>query len=294
MDHERLNQDILNQMKMAREYHFLDMHVYTNALFSDHGVMLTKDIIYNHYSPGTVMEKDHHVHIFMWAVNIDMPNMIHMIRFISMCNNIVRRPVYIHIPKRMNNMLPGFNYTEDLDIILKGMEIGDGNHLRYKIIVEKNSNVTEFKYGDYIPIDGMRWGSTRFPNAKLLVSWDPHGYARPTFYNGKTESPVILDNKGTQLVDLPYKVGDTIYEVDLPKYGIITCKVLYVNAYNGPMAHVPGGPIVSDMNIGVEVIDGHGKGSEYAFDMEDIDKNIFRTREEAEVALRNKENCNES
>ena len=190
MDHERLNQDILNQMKMAREYHFLNMHVYTNALFSDHGAMLTEDIHYNHYSPGVVMEKEHHIHIFMYAVNTDMANILHMIRFISMCNNIVRRPVYIHIPKGMNNMLPGFNYTADLDSILKGIEI-DGKSLRYEIIAEKNSNVTEFKYGDYIPIEGMKWGSTRFPDAKLLVSWDPHGYARPTFYNGKIESPVF-------------------------------------------------------------------------------------------------------
>lgn len=176
MDHERLNQDILNQMKMAREYHFLDMHVYTNALFSDHGVMLTKDIIYNHYSPGTVMEKDHHVHIFMWAVNIDMPNMIHMIRFISMCNNIVRRPVYIHIPKRFRSEVGRIKR------ILNTVYC-DGRKIKYDIILENNTNVTKFfvQEAGYPGITPEEW---------LLICWDGRKYARPVYFlpvTNKTE-----------------------------------------------------------------------------------------------------------
>ena len=95
--------------------------------------------------------------------------------------------------------------------------------------------------------------------------------------------------KDGRLVVLPCKVGDMLYEVDLPEYGVIACKVLHIDAYNGPMAHVPGGPMVSAISIGVEVVEGHGKGSSYAFETSDFGKLVFLTREEAEAALKKKE-----
>ena len=82
------------------------------------------------------------------------------------------------------------------------------------------------------------------------------------------------------------KVGDILYEVDLPEYGVITCKVFSISYYNGPMFHVPGNEEVGSLTIEVEVIDGHGKGSSYNFEIEDFGKHVFLTREEAETALR--------
>ena len=68
------------------------------------------------------------------------------------------------------------------------------------------------------------------------------------------------DHDGRLIVE-PCKVGDTLYECDLPEYGVITCKVLSISYYNGPMFHVPGNEEVGSLTIAVEVIDGHGKGS---------------------------------
>lgn len=88
-----------------------------------------------------------------------------------------------------------------------------------------------------------------------------------------------------RLVVLPCKVGDTVYEIDHPDYGIIVCKVLRIDGYIGPMAHVPGNPMVSALSVGVEVVEGHGVGSSYAFEIEDFGKTVFLARPEAEVAL---------
>lgn len=100
--------------------------------------------------------------------------------------------------------------------------------------------------------------------------------------------------KDGRLVVLPCNVGDLLYEVDLPKYGVITCKVLRVGTYNGPAAHVEGNPMVSAVSVGVEVVEGHGKGSGYAFEAEDFGKTVFLTREEAEAALKKREADNET
>lgn len=82
-----------------------------------------------------------------------------------------------------------------------------------------------------------------------------------------------------RLAILPCKVGDTLYEIDLPEYGVIVCKVLYVDCYFGRK-------IVSATSVGVEVVEGHGKGSSYAFEKGDFGKTVFLTREEAEAALK--------
>lgn len=42
-------------------------------------------------------------------------------------------------------------------------------------------------------------------------------------------------------------------------------------------------------SVGVEVVEGHGKGSGYAFEAEDFGKSVFLTREEAEAALKERE-----
>lgn len=99
--------------------------------------------------------------------------------------------------------------------------------------------------------------------------------------------------KDGRLVVLPCKAGDLLYEVDLPKYGVITCKVLHVGTYNGPAAYVEGNPMVSAVIVGVEVVEGHGQGSGYAFEAEDFGKTVFLTREEAEAALKGDMGVNE-
>lgn len=72
--------------------------------------------------------------------------------------------------------------------------------------------------------------------------------------------------------DQSCKVGDKLYEIDLPEYGVIVCKVTKV--------------FYDSRNVVVNVIDGHGKGSEYYFDFDDFGKTVFLTREEAEQALK--------
>lgn len=89
-----------------------------------------------------------------------------------------------------------------------------------------------------------------------------------------------------RLVVMPCKVGDLLYEADLPEYGVITCKVLHVGYYIGPAGHVPGNPMVSVVSVGVKVIDGHGEGSSYDFEADDFGKTVFFTREEADAALK--------
>lgn len=95
--------------------------------------------------------------------------------------------------------------------------------------------------------------------------------------------------KDGRLVVLPCKAGDLLYEVDLPEYGVITCKVLHVGTYNGPAAHVEGNHMVSAVSVGVEVVEGHGKGSGYAFEAEDFGKIVFLEREAAEAELKERE-----
>lgn len=90
---------------------------------------------------------------------------------------------------------------------------------------------------------------------------------------------------GKESVVFPCKIGDLVYEVDKPEYGVITCQVLYINYYNGPHGHVPGNPVVSTFSIGVEVISGHGEGSSYCFEPEDIGELLFLSRQEAEDAI---------
>ena len=93
-----------------------------------------------------------------------------------------------------------------------------------------------------------------------------------------------LEEQGL-LLKLPCKIGDIIYEVD---EGIlfddviepIKCKVTCIL-------------FKTAIRIGVEVIEGHGLGSTYYFDIEDFGKTVFLTKEEAEQELKRLERLNE-
>lgn len=89
-----------------------------------------------------------------------------------------------------------------------------------------------------------------------------------------------------RLVVLPYKIGDILYEIDDPEYGVIVCKVLWVDAYIGPAGHVEGNEQVNTFVCSIEVIEGHGLGSCYTFEPYDIGRTVFLTHEEAEAAMR--------
>lgn len=58
----------------------------------------------------------------------------------------------------------------------------------------------------------------------------------------------------------------------MPEYGIIVCKVTKV--------------LYDSKGVIVNVIDGHGRGSEYYFEFDDFGKTVFLTREEAEAKLK--------
>ena len=86
-----------------------------------------------------------------------------------------------------------------------------------------------------------------------------------------------LEEQGL-LLKLPCKVGDIIYEVDeailLDDVSEpIKCKVNYIL-------------IKTEIHIDVEVIEGHGVGSTYTFELEDFGKTVFLTKEEAEQELK--------
>ena len=85
-----------------------------------------------------------------------------------------------------------------------------------------------------------------------------------------------LEEQGL-LLKLPCKVGDIIYEVDEAillddVIEPIKCKVTYIL-------------LKTEIHIDVEVIEGHGIGSTYTFELEDFGKTVFLTKEEAEKAL---------
>ena len=87
---------------------------------------------------------------------------------------------------------------------------------------------------------------------------------------------VAKAERENRLVVPPCKVGDTLYEIDLPEYGVIVCKVMWMILKN-------------DVSVQVEVTDGHGLGSGYCFELSDFGRTVFHTREAAEAALKERE-----
>ncbi len=83
-----------------------------------------------------------------------------------------------------------------------------------------------------------------------------------------------------RLVILPCKVGDTIYEIDLPEYGVIVCNVL---CFTYGRSNITG---ELTWSVAVNVVGGHGLGSCYTFDPDDFGKTVFFAREKAESALK--------
>jgi hypothetical protein len=93
------------------------------------------------------------------------------------------------------------------------------------------------------------------------------------FDNYKSRSEFVADHLlANGVIVPPCKVGDVVYEVDLPEYGIIVCKVTKV--------------LYDSKEVIINVIDGHGKGSEYYFEFDDFSKTVFLTKEEAEAKLK--------
>ncbi len=82
-----------------------------------------------------------------------------------------------------------------------------------------------------------------------------------------------------RLVILPCKIGDWVYEIDLPEYGVIVCNVLCFTYGRSNITRE------LTWSVTVEVIKGHGLGSCYTFDRDDFGKTVFFTRAEAEAAL---------
>lgn len=168
---------IMDEISKSKEYHFRNMHVYVNAIFRDNPILRIQ-YHQRHLDPHHTMRKDHHVHIFMWNVNVNDENLADMMKFIGIANEITDRPVYIHTPRR------SVRTTAILAAMLK-MNRYKGQPLLYRLIVEKNSTVTKFNYGDYIPIDNNTYGHARRPNSWLKISWDDHEYAKPEFFKSE-------------------------------------------------------------------------------------------------------------
>ncbi len=120
---------------------------------------------------------------------------------------------------------------------------------------------------------------------KELVN--PVGYYCPTYALKEYSAKITLWGVGEprsgfgQRIDLllangvivpPCKVGDVVYEIDLPEYGVIVCEITKV--------------LCDSRVVVVNVIYGHGNGSEYYFEFDDFGKTVFLTKEEAEQALK--------
>lgn len=94
-----------------------------------------------------------------------------------------------------------------------------------------------------------------------------------------------VPGKKNHVLIKPCEVGDLLYEIDAPEYGVITCKVLSVTYYHGPIGHIPGAETVADWAIEVVVVAGHGRGSSYNFEGADFGKTVFLTPERAHAAI---------
>ena len=84
---------------------------------------------------------------------------------------------------------------------------------------------------------------------------------------------------------IPCRVDDLLFEIDRPEYGLIMCKVLWIDHFVGPACHVEGNEQIRATTCTVIVIEGHGKGSCYTFEASDFGKTVFLTREAAEAEL---------
>lgn len=127
----------------------------------------------------------------------------------------------------------------------------------------------------------------------IRTAYDPNGdpyLFEATGAEAKRFADIMKADDEGRLLVLPCKVGDTIYEIDLPEYGVIVCKVIWIDYYIGPAAHIQGNEMVAAVSLSVEVIDGHGKGSCYAFEQSDFGKTVFLAREDAEKALEGTKN----
>ncbi|MGO5022083.1 hypothetical protein ACTQ4E_03165 [Lawsonibacter sp. LCP25S3_G6] len=108
---------------------------------------------------------------------------------------------------------------------------------------------------------------------------------KPKITPARLRELVEADRDGRCVVR-PCKVGDILYEIDETEYGVITCKVLSVNCFNCHALRIPQNPVVDNVVVTIEVIDGHGKGSSYDFAETDFGKTVFLYRETAEAALK--------
>lgn len=135
-------------------------------------------------------------------------------------------------------------------------------------VIEHCKRTVEFE-SKYI-MKGRRGGgkveySKRYLEHKLVAEW----LEELKEYRNLEEQGLLLK--------LPCKVGDVIYEVDEAillddVIEPIKCKVTYIL-------------LKTEIYIDVEVIEGHGIGSTYTFEVEDFGKTVFLTKEEAEKVL---------
>ncbi len=91
---------------------------------------------------------------------------------------------------------------------------------------------------------------------------------------------ILGDDYDLDEIDEIPVAGDIIYWVDEPEYGVITCKVIGVDVYDG--YDVAGNGFVHEVTISTVVIEGHADVNFIAFCKEDFGDNVFRTPEEAQ------------
>ena len=166
----------------ARKYEFLNQLVLVNPVFNQFPYKdyeVEDDYIYK-WAYRTGISAARHIHIFMGSTNVTIANLMDMMNFIGMVNKVCKYPVYIHMPKTCRE-------TAKAIVILLNGRAFRGVPLRYRVIMERDSLVTKFNYGnDWKPVDGAIH-SVYFPKCWLYVSWDKGGFARPAFYSAEKD-----------------------------------------------------------------------------------------------------------
>lgn len=157
---EYFNRYILRELKFSREYHFKKFHVYCNALFENNSNL--REIYY--YSRLLHIEKDHHVHIFLWNMNTDYDCINNMCSFIERASMILERPIYIHLPSSAGATL--YKIKE----LIEGYKVAKGTD--YRFIFEDFVHNTAFKWGDYAPMPNRLFGYGYYPNSIMFIEWN--------------------------------------------------------------------------------------------------------------------------
>lgn len=126
------------QLKPFHDKHFKNYHLFMNTDFTYSGHFFQGDWLHQ----TKQLQPYHRVHIFLSRTNDSLENGA-FLDFVKKASVVTRKPVIIHIQKRWKWLLD--TVSEQLKNF---REVDKDNNWSYKIIAERDSVVTEFRYDD--------------------------------------------------------------------------------------------------------------------------------------------------